>query len=212
MDVEVTTFVNGMWRQNCYIISSPGGEALIVDPGSSAPNLAEMIESDGRRPLAVVNTHGHYDHIGAVADLMDRYAVPFYLHAADSKLVSRANLYRMLFEAPEPIRVPTITHNIADLPSTFPLGPFEIKWMPTPGHTDGSICLLLDGCIFSGDTLMKGATGRTDLPGGNRNHLVESLRALAALPGETVVYGGHGPTTTLAAEFAPGGRAWGLLQ
>jgi glyoxylase-like metal-dependent hydrolase (beta-lactamase superfamily II) len=142
---------------------------------------------------------------------MDRYQVPFYLHGADEPLLRRVNLYRMLFESNEAVRVPAITHDISTLPASFAMGPFKISWIATPGHTDGSVCLLIEDYLFSGDTLMQNTLGRTDLPGGNRERLLESARKLMDLPRQTVVCGGHGPRSTIEAEFSPGSPVRSLL-
>jgi glyoxylase-like metal-dependent hydrolase (beta-lactamase superfamily II) len=150
--------------------------------------------------------------VGAVADLMDRYQAPFYLHSSDGHLLKRANLYRMLFESREAVRIPSITRDIGRLPPTFQTGPFSVSWLCTPGHTEGSVCLRIGNFLFSGDTLMRSSIGRTDLPGGNRDQLLASVRKLMELPGDTVVCGGHGPRTTIAAELTPGAAVWDLLQ
>ena len=209
--MRVDTVVNGRWRENCYIVANGTG-VLIVDPGSQVEDIAAQVDAIGLGVAGIVNTHAHYDHIGAVAPLQERYDAPFYLHGADGPLLKRANLYRMLFESRDAVKVPAISHDIATLPATFAIGPFSVSWIATPGHTDGSVCLLIGNVLFSGDTLMHNTIGRTDLPGGNRERLLASVRKLMDLPGETVVYGGHGPRTTLAAEFAPGSRVWNLLQ
>jgi hydroxyacylglutathione hydrolase len=211
MKLEVTTFITGKWRQNCYLVSDPKGAAIIIDPGGQAEEIAALVDEKGLKPHAIVNTHAHYDHVGAVAPLKDRYSVPFYLHSADETLLKRANLYRMLFESHDAIRVPTATHDISQLAPDFTIGPFDVTWISTPGHTEGSVCFLLGGSLFSGDTLMHNALGRTDLPGGNRERLLTSVRKLMQLPGDTVVYGGHGPPTTLEAEFAAGALVLSLL-
>ena len=209
--IRVETVVNGRWRENCYIVAH-GADVLVVDPGSQPEEIAARVGAMGSRVLGIVNTHAHYDHIGAVAALQERYRAPFYLHGADAPLLKRANLYRLLFEGREAVQIPAISYDIAGLPATFDIGPFAISWIATPGHTDGSVCLLIEDALFSGDTLMHNDVGRTDLPGGNHERLLVSVRKLMLLPGETVVYGGHGPSTTLAAEFAPGSRVWKLLQ
>jgi len=211
MSVQVTTFVNGRWRENCYLVANSNGDALILDPGDDAPGLAKLIDENGWQPCAILNTHGHFDHIGAVADLMDRYAVPFYLHRADEALLRRANLYRQVFEHPDPVRIPRITHDVSQLPNPFQVGPFNISWIPTPGHTEGSVCFMIEGMLFSGDTLMHRKVGRTDLPGGNRARLLVSVRELQGLAADTVVWGGHGATTTVGAEFSEGSRVRSLI-
>jgi glyoxylase-like metal-dependent hydrolase (beta-lactamase superfamily II) len=210
--MRVTTVVNGRWRENCHIVADEAGNAIIVDPGSQYEMIAAEVDANQLRVLAIVNTHAHYDHVGAVAPLQERYDAPFYLHGADAPLLKRANLYRMLFESRDAVRIPTISHDIAMLPPAFEIGPLSVSWIATPGHTDGSVCLLLDNALFSGDTLMHNAIGRTDLPGGNRERLLASVRKLMDLPGETVVYAGHGPSTTLGAEFSAGSRVLDLLQ
>jgi glyoxylase-like metal-dependent hydrolase (beta-lactamase superfamily II) len=140
------------------------------------------------------------------------YAAPFYLHKSDEELMRRANLYRMVFEARDPVEIPTVSQDISALPAKFDVGPFQVEWMPTPGHTAGSVCLMMENKLFSGDTLMKNAIGRADLPGANKTQLLGSVRKLSLLPGETVVYGGHGAPTTIAAEFSSGSRVRELLQ
>jgi hydroxyacylglutathione hydrolase len=212
MSFHVTTFTNGKWRQNCYIVSNEQNDAFIVDPGSQTEDIAALIDVNRWRIHAIINTHAHYDHIGAVAALKERYNIPFYLHSADVQLLNRANLYRMLFESRDAIRIPTITHDISTLPQVFKIGPFELSWIATPGHTEGSVCLLLENLLFSGDTLMHNALGRTDLPGANRKQLIASVRKLMDLPRNTTVYAGHGPSTTLGAELSPDTRVWSLVQ
>ena len=212
MSVQVTTFVNGRWNQNCYIAASENGDALVIDPGSQADELIALIDKNHWRICAILNTHGHFDHIGAVAPVQQRYSVPFYLHRSDEKLMQRANLYRMVFEAKDPVKIPTVSQDISALPQDFEAGAFRIEWMATPGHTEGSVCFKIGDKLFSGDTLMQNAIGRTGVPGGNREKLIASVNKLSSLPGEMVVYGGHGQSTTIAAEFAPGAKVRGLLQ
>ena len=212
MTIRVNTFVNGRWKQNCYVACCENGNALVIDPGSQADDLIAWIDKNQWNVCAILNTHGHFDHIGAVAAVQQRYSAPFYLHRADERLMQRANLYRMVFEARDPVKIPTLSQDISALPQEFEAGPFKVEWFATPGHTEGSVCLKIENKLFSGDTLMRNAIGRTDLPGGNREQLIASVRKMASLPGDTVVYGGHGESTTITAEFAPGTKVWELLQ
>jgi len=194
----VETFVNGKWHQNCHILAAATGEAIIVDPGSDAPAIRNLIAKRDWRVLAIANTHAHYDHVGAISELMAQYDVPFYLHGADLDLLKRANLYKLLFDSRESIRVPTVTHDFGELPDVVSIGPFEVKILNTPGHTEGSVCLQVDGHLFSGDTLMSGGSGRTDLPGGDAEALAHSLDKIARLPADLLLHGGHGPSVTLS--------------
>jgi hydroxyacylglutathione hydrolase len=212
LSLQVITVVNGKWRQNCYVVATETGDAVIIDPGSSASEIAETVASSGLRVHAILNTHGHYDHIGAVAVLKERYQVPFYLHGGDEQLLRRANLYRLVFEAKDTIKVPTIDRNIAELPREFRIGPIDLSWIDTPGHTDGGVSFQIENSLFCGDTLMRGKIGRTDLPGGDRAKLLVSVRKLAGLPRDTLVYGGHGKVTTVEEEFCEGSKVRALLE
>ena len=109
MSLRVELFVNGPWRQNCYLVANSAGAVLVVDPGSAAADIAALIEDNGWRPQAILNTHAHYDHIGAIVPLMARYDIPFYMHGSDARLLSRANMYKMIFEGSDVIRIPDIT-------------------------------------------------------------------------------------------------------
>ena len=212
MSLQVTTFVNGKWRQNCYIVTNCEGAALVVDPGSHGQDIISLVDENHWQVQAIVNSHAHIDHVGAVAEIKDYYQVPFYLHAADEGLLKRANLYRAVFGSTDPIRIPSVTYDLSGVPATSEIGPFAVSWIATPGHTEGSVCLLVENFLFSGDTLMHNAVGRTDLPGGNAAQLSASLQKLMALPGETVVCGGHGKRTTITAEFSAGSPVWKFLQ
>jgi len=208
MMVQVATFPNGKWRENCYIVGCEDGQALIIDPGSQPDGIAALIAERGWRLCAILNTHAHYDHVGAVEDLRVQYGVPFYLHRADELLLKRANLYRMLFESSETIRIPKETEPLPG-DEVVQVGPFSIDCVATPGHTPGSVCFRIGDYLFSGDTLLRGAVGRTDLPGGDRDQLAKSLRKLRSLPGGLVVYAGHGQSTILQKELSsdsPAGR------
>ncbi len=213
-DVEygLLTVVNGRWKQNCYILTDRTKDALVIDPGSEAERITGLLNSRGLRPVAILNTHAHFDHVGAVASLIEEYGIPFYLHSSDNKLLQRANLYRLLFEGDAPIRVPKVSRNIAELPEIFQAGPFSIQWRHVPGHTEGSVLFQIGQFLFTGDTLMRGTVGRTDLPGGNRDQLIASLRVLMSLSPDLIVCGGHGELTSIGAEFAKGSAVWKLVQ
>ena len=191
-DFHVTTFVNGKWRQNCYLISNTQREALIVDPGSDPEAISELITELGVQPVAILNTHAHYDHIGAISGLMQKYQIPFFLHGDDAKLLKQANLYKILFETKNSISIPTFGEDFAKGPEDLRVAGFSVRVIHTPGHTAGGVCLLIGSNLFSGDTLMPGGPGRTDLPGGDKVKLKDSLQKLRELPEDYLVYAGHG--------------------
>jgi glyoxylase-like metal-dependent hydrolase (beta-lactamase superfamily II) len=195
---NVSTFTNGKWRQNCYVIVNADGKALIVDPGSDGEGLVALIDTLGVTPVAIVNTHAHYDHIGAVAALQEKFGIPFYLHGDDAKLMKQANIYKILFESKTSIKVPEFDRNLAELGGDeLVLEGFVVRVVRTPGHTPGSTCLIVDNNLFSGDTLLPGGPGRTDLPGGDKNKLALTLESLRQLDAGYLVHPGHGKPFTL---------------
>lgn len=200
---QVHHIVTGRWRENCYLVTR-SGHALLVDPGDDAERIAETVAAVGATPLAIVCTHAHYDHVGAVATLQSRYGIPFYLHAADLPLLRQMNFYRKLFGGPdtEPCTAPVVDHDLNPRENPLCIGAFTIHVHATPGHTPGSVCLQIGDHLFTGDTLMREKVGRVDFPGGDPVALRASLGALSALPPMLQVYPGHGAPTTLAHELA----------
>ena len=195
--VRVERIVTGKWKENCYILSTPDGSAVAIDPGADFETIRAYLRDNDLPLRAVINTHAHYDHIGAVADLVEEFSAPFHLHKDDEKLLCMANFYRTLFLGEESIRTPKLDVDLNGKKS-LQFGELEIEVIHTPGHTPGSVCFLAAGELFSGDTLLTKRLGRTDLPGGDPAALLESARALfSALPPETVFHPGHGPASTL---------------
>ena len=176
-------------------------EALIIDPGSNESKIVEEITEKGLNSIAILNTHAHYDHVGAVESLKQRFQIPFYLHSGDRKLLKQANLYRQLFGSSAVLSIPEIDYYFDELKKPLRLGSFFIKIIHTPGHTVGSCCLLVDGYLFTGDTLFKGKVGRTDLPGGNAKALGRSLVQLRSVQRDAVVCPGHGQTSVVHEEL-----------
>ena len=199
--------MNGRWKQNCHLVGDQDGNALIVDPGSDAEAISESLDRRAWLPIAIINTHAHYDHVGAVTALVERFRIPFYLHGDDADLLRRANLYRMVFDSPETIRVPEITHDLRDLSGELKIGCFQLDVLHTPGHTPGSVCFRLGNYLFSGDTLMASGAGRTDLPGGDSGALRQSLDVLSSLDAKHELFGGHGRSVALGQALAAAIRA-----
>lgn len=203
--LHIATLPNGQWKQNCYVLSEGGRQAILIDPGSDPEMIQGYLDVNQLEPIAILNTHAHYDHIGAVADLVDRYQIPFYLHAGDEKILKQANLYKILFESKKSVRIPTRFEDLASLPPNLKINNFSFDTINSPGHTPGGVCFLFSQCLFSGDTLMPNGPGRTDLPGGDELALSRSMENLRNLPAQTMIYPGHGRPLTLE-------KFWGLTS
>jgi glyoxylase-like metal-dependent hydrolase (beta-lactamase superfamily II) len=197
----VDRFELGPIGTNCYVIraSRTADEAVIVDPGGNAAELRLELARSGARCVAILITHGHWDHLGGVADLAEGTEAPVYM-AADERA--------MLENLPDlvPPGVPARSHTADTLlkgDETLELAGITFETLRVPGHSPGHLAFYAEGALFSGDVLFAGSVGRTDLPGADWETLVESLRMLTErFPPETVVYSGHGPPTTLGAELA----------
>jgi hydroxyacylglutathione hydrolase len=193
--VKIETFTNGIYRENAYIVGDDGG-ALIIDPGSDADGIADILEQNGWTPAAIICTHAHFDHVGAVAKLMARYDIPFYLHRADEALLKRMNLYKMVIDPGEALKVPEITHDLTDI-TELNFANFDIEILPSPGHTPGGVCFRIGNELFTGDTVLPAGVGRIDLPGGDGPALEASVAMLNTLPRDLTAHPGHGASMAL---------------
>ncbi|HET9896393.1 MAG TPA: MBL fold metallo-hydrolase [Streptosporangiaceae bacterium] len=205
----IAGFAAGSFAANCYVIATgPGADCLIVDPGQDAePGIAELLAEYRLRPVAALATHGHIDHIWSIAPLCDAAGIPAYIHQADRALLSdpargiSREIGKQIFGGltfSEPADVLELADGM-----TLELAGVSLVVDHAPGHTPGSVAFRLDGTMFSGDLLFAGSIGRTDLPGGDYQAMLDSLsRVCLSLPDETVVLSGHGPQTTIGAERA----------
>lgn len=195
--MKLHTLVVGPLEENCYIIYDDASkEAFIIDPGADAEQIVAAIDAEGLQPQLIVNTHGHWDHVGAVTALKEKYGIPFYLHAADEEWL-REPLCRLLGNGVSSEL--TVDHYLND-GAVLTLAGEPLRVIHTPGHTKGGCVLWLEGAnvAFTGDTLFKGTIGRTDFPGGSYDDILTSVqKKLAPLPDECVVYPGHGPKSTM---------------
>ena len=185
MQMEVMEL--GLYQTNCYIVWE-GKDGIVIDPGYDAVRILARLKELGVVPNAVVLTHGHFDHVGAVGEVASAFDCPVYLAQEDTKLPPRYTL------GPIPC-----TDFLSDS-EILTFGPISMKVLHTPGHTPGSSCLFVGDWIFSGDTLFRDTCGRVDLPGGDYREMYRSLRRLYELEGDYFVYPGHGDATTLERE------------
>ncbi|HSJ36603.1 MAG TPA: MBL fold metallo-hydrolase [Planococcus sp. (in: firmicutes)] len=194
----------GPVQTNCYIVSNDGKQALIFDPGEEGNKVRGLLKKRGLTPLAILLTHAHFDHIGAVDELRDLYRIPVYLHNLEKDWLGRPNLNGSgKYAAVPDYRVKDADILLTD-ENKLAIGPFQMELLHTPGHSPGSITYSFkeEGFAIVGDTLFRGSIGRTDLIDGSEKKLLQSIRSsLLTLAAETVLFPGHGPDTTPAAEI-----------
>jgi glyoxylase-like metal-dependent hydrolase (beta-lactamase superfamily II) len=199
--IRVETFVVGEFEANCFVVSAPKGQCLVVDPGAEATRIVPFLEKNNLSVAAYLLSHGHPDHVAALWDMNRIHPAPYAMHPADASWAfSEANQMPPFYAAPRRPRAPFRSLDaIRDLHEAG----LRVTVLATPGHSPGSVCFFLEehGLLFSGDTLFCGSIGRTDLPGGNLPNMQASLRTIAALPPSTLVYPGHGPPTDIATEL-----------
>lgn len=187
----------GSYQTNCYIVHDEGSKSCcIIDPGYDAETILGKIAELGLTVDAIALTHGHFDHVGAVKAIVQATNCYLWMHQAD--YTQRKNLENDYL-------YPLHDWDCANVRfwkegEVIHAGGLGFTVMETPGHTQGSVCLLCENVLFTGDTLFAGSCGRTDLPGGDWPTILKSLARLAALEKDYTVYPGHGESTTLAQE------------
>jgi glyoxylase-like metal-dependent hydrolase (beta-lactamase superfamily II) len=200
MAPDVTRLELGPIGTNCYLVRAPGAtDAVVVDPGANAAEIRLQLANRGARCAAILLTHGHWDHLGAVADLAEGTGARVHMAEDERFLLEQVNDY-----VPAGIRLRSYTPEVTLAgDETLDLAGLTFETVRVPGHSPGHLAYAADGALFSGDVLFAGSVGRTDLPFTDWGTLVESIRVLMArFPPDTVVYPGHGPETTLGAELA----------
>ncbi|MFD0048364.1 MBL fold metallo-hydrolase [Actinomycetes bacterium NPDC127524] len=193
----------GPLQTNCYVLSNQE-ECIIFDPGEEPDKLINYIGSKKLKPLAVLLTHAHFDHIGALDKIRSQYRIPAYIHEKEAKwLLDPALNGSQSFMPEHPLRCLPAEEIIA-VQDELTIGSFSFDILETPGHSPGSVSYYLkeEGMVISGDVLFKDSVGRTDLIGGNEALLMKSIHSrLLTLPENTIVLPGHGPVTTIEDEM-----------
>ena len=197
----IEQLVLGMVGTNTWLIKNKEtNELLIIDPADESVRIEEKIDRMGGKPVAILLTHGHFDHIMAVQDVKAEYQIPVYACRQEEEMLREPSV-NMTDRMRKPCSIrPDVF--LDDL-QVFEAAGFSVQMLHTPGHTKGSCCYYLkeEGALFSGDTLFCGSVGRTDFPGGSAREIRDSLhRLLNALPDETAVYPGHDTSTTIGYE------------
>ncbi|MDD3629084.1 MAG: MBL fold metallo-hydrolase [Candidatus Humimicrobiaceae bacterium] len=188
----------GIFKVNCYILSLDNVN-VIIDPGAEFMVIKKNLEKSGIKPDFILNTHGHYDHIGAVNDIISYYDIPFYIHELEEQIITDPLKNCSSFFGENELSLKT--YNLIkeeDYNRFLSLG---IEIINVPGHTPGSIMLKVEDTLFTGDLLFKGSAGRTDLPGGSIIQIKKSLAKLKNMDYRLKIYPGHGQESTLEYEL-----------
>lgn len=199
-DLIVESFAGGAFGENSFLVRCTGTEdAILIDPGAAVAQALEACERAGARVAAIVLTHAHIDHVDGVAEAKRATGAPIHLHPEAEEMYRSVPVQAQWFGMEMPA-LPAIDEHL-EVGKSVAVGscPLEVRY--TPGHAPGHITLVGDGVAFVGDCVFNGSIGRTDLPGGDFQTLMSSIRSqILTLPDETVLYSGHGPETTVGHE------------
>ena len=199
--MTIHTFALGQMQANCYLLEE-AGKCLLIDPADSADFILEKIQSKNLELVGIVATHGHFDHIMAVGEIQLSYPhLSLHIHKKDEFLLTRLAETAEHFLGYNPMVMP-VRLKAALTPGSFSIAPFSFDVLFTPGHTPGSCCIHFksDNILFTGDTLFQGGIGRYDFSYSDKGELKKSLQKILKLPGETIIYPGHGEESRIEYE------------
>ena len=190
----------GPLQANCFILADEKTkDSVVIDPGDDAENILKIIRAKGFRVKYIVNTHGHFDHVGANKAIKDATGAELLIHEGDAHVLASAPQHSRAFGM-IPMSSPPADRYLKH-GDVITAGEISLKVLHTPGHSPGGICLLEAGMVFTGDALFAGSIGRTDLPGGDLSTLLRSIKTnLMTLPDDTKIFCGHGPASTIGNE------------
>lgn len=199
--LQLSVFTDPLFAQNCYILRRRDSRtALIIDPGLQYQSVLDLVDRDGLQVDRILLTHGHVDHLAGVPSVWEATRAPVGMHPADLAIVDFDRMAEMPFIPPG--FAPFAIDLALGAGVQIPFADLALRVLETPGHTEGSVCFVVGLDCFSGDTLFERSIGRTDLPGGDMQKIVFSIRnVLYKLPTETLVYPGHGPRTEIKSEM-----------
>lgn len=198
--IKTESILSGEFEVNCYVVyDSNSKKAIIIDPGQDGKKVIEKIENLSLKPELLINTHGHFDHTYSDDIIRQKYNIPLAIHKNDTEMLSDANKnFSTIIGNPIIINKADIIFEKEEIKKTSFCN-YSVIY--TPGHSNGSTCILINNILFAGDTVFKNSIGRTDLYGGNYDELILSLQKIKKLPQDTIIYPGHGAFTTLKDEL-----------
>jgi hydroxyacylglutathione hydrolase len=198
--MKVKKLILGYYNVNCYVVSSEDS-CFIIDPGADFKSIDSYLVQENLKPEFILNTHGHYDHIGAVPELLQKYNMPFYIDGEDEFIITDPEKNFSSVFAGNPLSLKT--YKLIDpIDILFFSEEKGLEIYKTPGHTPGSIIIQTGAYLFTGDLLFRGGVGRTDLPGGDMQDLKNSLVSLKKLDSKLNVFAGHGANSSLEYEIS----------
>ena len=198
--MKYEVIVVGALETNCYLVSChETQECAVVDPAAEADKIFALIAKKELKPVVILNTHGHIDHIGANRDMKERFGIPLRIHSLDGHMLGNEQQSELSFFLQAKSSPPA--DSFFKDGEKIKIGSSSLQVLHTPGHSPGSVSFIGDSFVLSGDTLFCGGVGRTDLPGGNWEEMENSLKnKILTLPEEMVVLPGHGPSTFVGQE------------